>query len=230
MTAQSVRIAVALPTGETDVSGLWSEAPGADVTIALAHGAGAGMTHPFLEGLSAALFDARFSVLRFVFPYVEAGRRMPGPAAHAVATWTGVQAWLAATGAGSFIAAGKSYGGRMASVATAEGALSPQALVYLGYPLHPPGRPDKPRAEHLPAIAVPQLFVEGENDPFITPRTQFDDVVATCQDARVHWVESANHSFEVKGKRRPADEIGAGLAGVVGEFVRGLSGELASGS
>ncbi len=222
MTADPVRIPVALPAGETVVSGLWSLAPHARATVALAHGAGAGMTHPFLEGLAAGLGDAGASVLRFVFPYVEAGRRMPGPAAHAVATWAGVQTWLVRAGAGPFVAAGKSYGGRMASVATAEGALSPLALVYLGYPLHPPGRPEKPRAEHLPAITVPQLFVEGENDPFIDPRVQFDEVVSTCHDARVHWVPDANHSFEVKGKRRPADDIGAGLAPVVAEFVRGL--------
>ncbi|MCC4249472.1 alpha/beta hydrolase family protein [Microbacterium testaceum] len=222
MTPLSVRIPVELPTGETEVSGLWSSVPGAEATIALAHGAGAGMTHPFLEGLASALSESGFSVLRFVFPYVEDGRRMPGPAAHAVATWAGVQAWLGSQRSGAFVAAGKSYGGRMASLATAEGALSPRALVYLGYPLHAPGRPDKPRAEHLPRITVPQFFIEGENDPFIAPREQFDTVVATCHDARVHWIEGANHSFEVKGKRRPAAEIGAGLAGVVGEFVRGL--------
>lgn len=223
MTTEAVRIPVALPAGETQVSALWSAAPSPSATVALAHGAGAGMTHPFLEGLADGLADAGVSVLRFVFPYVEAGRRMPGPAAHAVATWAGVQAWMAAMGAGPFVAAGKSYGGRMASMATAEGVLSPAGLVYLGYPLHPPGRPDKPRAEHLPAITVPQLFVEGENDPFIDPRAQFDEVVSTCRQARVHWVAGANHSFEVKGTRRPADEIGAGLAPVVAEFVRGLA-------
>jgi predicted alpha/beta-hydrolase family hydrolase len=180
------------------------------------------MEHPFLAGLSDALVADGVSVLRFVFPYVEAGRRMPGPATHAVATWAGVQDWLGATEPGRWTAVGKSYGGRMASVACAEQIIAPAALVYLGYPLHPPGRPDKPRREHLPAIAVPQLFVEGENDPFIDPRAQFDDVVASCQDARVHGVAGGIHSFEVKGARRPAFEIGAGLAPVVGEFVRGV--------
>lgn len=223
MTTEAVRIPVAMAAGETEVSALWSTAPTASATVALAHGAGAGMTHPFLEGLADGLVDAGVSVLRFVFPYVEAGRRMPGPAAHAVATWAGVQAWMVAVGEGQFVAAGKSYGGRMASMAAAERVLSPAGLVYLGYPLHPPGRPDRPRAEHLAAIAVPQLFVEGENDPFIDPRAQFDDVVATCREARVHWVAGANHSFEVKGRRRPAEDIGAGLAPVVAEFVRGLA-------
>ncbi|WP_295788483.1 alpha/beta family hydrolase [uncultured Microbacterium sp.] len=221
MSPQPVRIGVELPAGPTEVSGLWSAPARPTVTVALAHGAGAGMEHPFLAGLSDTLTADGVAVLRFVFPYVEAGRRMPGPAAHAVATWRGVEAWLAAHAPGPYTAVGKSYGGRMASVAAAEGVIAPARLVYLGYPLHPPGRPDKPRAEHLPAIAVPQLFVEGTNDPFIDPREQFDEVVASCQDARVHWVEGGNHSFEITGARRPADEIGAGLAGVVGAFARG---------
>ncbi|WP_225310315.1 alpha/beta family hydrolase [Microbacterium testaceum] len=218
--AEPVRIPVALPTGASEVSGLWSVASGTETVVALAHGAGAGMDHPFLAGLAEALAVAGVSVLRFVFPYVEAGRRMPGPAAHAVATWAGVQAWLGSAAPGPYVAAGKSYGGRMASVAASEGVIAPARLVYLGYPLHPPGRPEKVRREHLPAIAVPQLFVEGENDPFIDPREQFDEVVASCQDARVHWIAGANHSFEVKGARHPADEIGAGLAPVVAEFAR----------
>ncbi|MFF7683506.1 alpha/beta family hydrolase [Microbacterium sp. NPDC007973] len=220
--SEPVRIAVELPAGATEVSGLWSPASGADSTVALAHGAGAGMEHPFLAGLADALVADGVSVLRFVFPYVEAGRRMPGPAAHAVATWAGVEAWLAGTAPGPYAAVGKSYGGRMASVAAAEGVISPAGLAYLGYPLHAPGRADRPRGAHLPAIGVPQLFVEGENDPFIDPREQFDEVVGSCQDARVHWIAGGGHSFEVRGARRPADEIGAGLAPVVAEFVRSL--------
>ncbi len=222
--AEDVRIAVALPNADTEVSGLWSAASASDApaTIALAHGAGAGMEHPFLAGLTRALVADGVSVLRFVFPYVEAGRRMPGPASHAVATWAGVQEWLAVAAPGAYAAVGKSYGGRMASVAVAEGVIAPAGLVYLGYPLHAPGRSDKPRGAHLSAIAVPQLFVEGENDPFIDPRAQFDEVVATCQDARVEWIAGGNHSFEVAGARRPADEIGAGLAPLVAGFVRSL--------
>ncbi|WP_058626303.1 alpha/beta hydrolase family protein [Microbacterium testaceum] len=223
MTAEPVRIPVESPGGASSVSGLWEAPDGASATIALAHGAGAGMTHPFLEGLAAALVEDGFAVLRFVFPYVEAGRRMPGPAAAATTTWAGVQAWCAAASApGVFVAAGKSYGGRMASVAAIEGLLSPAGLVYLGYPLHPPGRPDKPRVEHLPRVEPPQLFVEGENDPFVDPHEQLLEAVDSCSDARVHWIAGANHSFEVKGARRPADEIGAGLAPVVAEFVRAL--------
>ena len=92
-------------------------------------------------------------------------------------------------------------------------------LVYLGYPLHPPGEPEKLRAEHLPAIAVPQLFIEGTNDPFIQPVSQLEDVVATCQDARIAWIDGGGHSFEVKGRKRPAEEVGASLAPLVADHL-----------
>src|SRR5690606_7572981 len=142
-----------------------------------------------------------------------------GPAAHAIATWEAVLAAAAGTRHPVF-AAGKSYGGRMASMAAAQGVIAPAGLVYLGYPLHPPGKPEKPRVEHLPAVAAPQLFVEGTNDPFIQPTAQFEAAVAACQDARIHWVEGGGHSFEVKGRKRPADEIGAQLAPAVAAFLR----------
>jgi len=211
-------IPVELPTGPTTVSADWS-AGDAGATVIVAHGAGTGKDHPFLTGLTEALAAHGLSTLRFNFPYVEQGRRMPGPATHAIATWRAVVAFAREQDPTATVwAAGKSYGGRMASMAVAEG-LVVDGLAYLGYPLHPPGRPEKPRVEHLPAISVPQLFVEGGNDPFIQPVSQFEAAVATCQDARVFWVEGGGHTFEVKGRKRPATEIGASLAPIIAEFV-----------
>ena len=214
-----VQIAVELPTGPTTVSADWSSGENG-VTVIVAHGAGTGKDHPFLTAFVDALGDAGFSTLRFNFPYVEQGRRMPGPATHAIATWNAVVAFARAAAPDATVwATGKSYGGRMASMAVADG-LAVDGLAYLGYPLHAPGKPDKPRIEHLPAIAVPQLFVEGTNDPFIQPISQFEDAVATCQNAEVVWIEGGGHTFEVKGQKRPASEIGASLAPIVAEFVR----------
>ncbi len=213
-------VKVELPSGEVTVSAAWEEpAQQSRGVVAIAHGAGAGMDHPFLVGFAAALRAEGFTTVRFNFPYVEAGRRMPGPAAHAILTWRAVIARLRADAPGAPIwACGKSYGGRMASMAAAEG-LEVDGLVYLGYPLHPPGKPEKPRLEHLPAVRSPQLFVEGTNDPFVQPRSQLEQAVASCQDARIAWFEGGGHSFEVKGRKRPADEVGGSVAPVVAEFL-----------
>lgn len=213
------QIQVELPGGPVVVSADWSVG-GNGATVVVAHGAGTGKDHPFLTGFTEALGDAGFSTLRFNFPYVEQGRRMPGPAAHAIATWNAAVAFARAQDANASVwAVGKSYGGRMASMAVAEG-LAVDGLASLGYPLHPPGRPEKPRTEHLPRITVPQLFVEGTNDPFIQPLSQFEEAVATCRDARVVWIDGGGHTFEVKGRKRPAAEIGASLAPIVAAFAR----------
>ncbi|WP_345750931.1 alpha/beta hydrolase family protein [Microbacterium rhizophilus] len=218
MSATESALTVPLASGSVDVSIATDPAQSARAILVLAHGAGAGMRHPFLAGLAGALADDGITVIRFNFPYVEAGRRMPGRPADAVATWRALVAHAATAGPPVW-AAGKSYGGRMASMAASEGDFRVEGLAYLGYPLHAPGKPEKPRAGHLPAIAQPQLFVEGTRDAFIHPLEQFRDVVATCQDATVEWIEGGDHSFEVKGRRRPADVIGAELAPILSRFI-----------
>lgn len=219
--AEALRIPVDLPTGTVHVSATHEEAEGASATLLLAHGAGSGSDHPWLVGFARGMRGLGVSTVRFNFPYVEAGRRMPGPAAHAVATWRQVAEYFAArSGEDPVWAAGKSYGGRMASMAAAEGAIHPAGLIYLGYPLHPPGKPEKPRAEHLPAITQPQLFVEGTRDPFIHPHTQLIEAVESCQAAEIAWIDGGGHSFEVAGRKRPADVVGEELAPLVAEWMR----------
>ncbi|WP_454131958.1 alpha/beta hydrolase family protein [Microbacterium lacticum] len=221
------RLSVILPAREVTVSTILErpeDTSGGDApwaAVALAHGAGAGPEHPFLAGLANALRESGIVVLRFAFPSREAGRRLPGPPAQALATWAAVMAELERAAPGiPHIAAGKSYGGRMASVATADGLIDPRALVYLGYPFHAPGKPEAPRGDHLPRIGAPQLFVEGTRDPFIQPLQQFEEAVATSPDAEIVWVDGGNHSFEVRGARRPPDEIGAALAPPVVDWLR----------
>lgn len=221
--AALTHVGVPLPAGIVDVPVFATEAVSAWAVLVLAHGAGAGAQHPFLSGLADAMADVGVTTVRFDFPYRVAGRRLPGPAAHAISTWEAVVSHVSATRDGPVFAAGKSYGGRMASLAAADGRISPRGLVYLGYPLHAPGKPEKLRAAHLSRITVPQLFVEGTRDPFVDPHEQLEDAVAGCVDARVAWVEGADHSFAVRGRSRDAREIGAGLASIATPFLRALS-------
>lgn len=224
MTEETFSVEVALPAGGFAVDAAYLRPPQAWATIAIAHGAGGRLDTPFLHGFAAAMAEHGVAALRFNFPYAQAGRRMPGPAAHAIETWRAILAAAAGrAGSGEPVwACGKSYGGRMASMLLAEEGPHAAAAgaVYLGYPLHPPGKPEAPRAEHLPQVTVPQLFVEGTNDPFVDPHEQLEAAVASCVDATIAWIEGGGHSFEVKGTRRPAAQIGAGLAPLVADWMR----------
>lgn len=220
MSETALNLPVVLPTGPVEVPATLDMPEGEPwAAIAIAHGAGSGREHPFLVGFADALREHGIATLRFDFPYRATGRRMPGPAAHAIATWAAVSDWARSLGV-PWGAAGKSYGGRMASMAAAEGVIDPAGLVYLGYPLHPPGQPAKARVAHLPAVTQPQLFVTGTNDPFVQPIDQLEDAVASCRDAVISWIGGGGHSFEVKGRPRPADEIGAALAPLVVAWMR----------
>ncbi|GAA1829893.1 alpha/beta family hydrolase [Agromyces salentinus] len=237
-----VRIPLTGPAGEPvggvdAISALYGRPSGPWATLVIAHGAGTGKEHPFLEGFAAAMQAQGVATLRFDFPYREAGRTFPDRPPVAITAWRAALAEAArlaaaagapATAGGTsrpepIWASGKSFGGRMASMAVAEG-MPAAGLAFLGYPLHPPGRPEKVRDEHLPAVEVPMLFMQGRTDPFANPNDQLDDLVArlasgSAASVALEWVDDANHSFEVKGRKRPADEIGASLAASVVAFM-----------
>ncbi|WP_396668092.1 alpha/beta family hydrolase [Microbacterium sp. R86528] len=214
-------VAVSLPKGTASVTA-WHAAPeNAWAWLAVAHGAGGNAQHPFFDGLIAAAHAAGIATVRFNFPYSQAGRRLPGPASHALATWAAI-AEFTPTGELPLFASGKSYGGRMASMAAAESMIDPAGLVYLGYPLHPPGEPSKLRTAHLAGVAQPQLFVSGTADPFVDPPEQLETAVASCQNARLEWIAGGGHSFEVKGAKRSPDEIAAGLVALIEPWMRAI--------
>ncbi len=178
------------------------------------------MDHPFLLGFTRALNDDGVATLRFNFPYSEAGRRFPDRAPTAIATWRAAMDTAAARSDGEPLwAAGKSYGGRMASLAVAEG-MPAAGLVYLGYPLHPPGKPEKLRDEHLYGLTLPMLFLQGTRDPFATPRLLEDVVARIGPTATLQWREDADHSFAVRGSKRAPEDSGASLARPVTAFLR----------
>ena len=212
--------AVSIHVGDAEVSGLSIRPSKPLATMVVAHGAGAGMEHPFLQGFSEAMADEGVATLRFNFPYREAGRRFPDRPPLAIAAWTAAMEAAAGLSEGEPLwAAGKSFGGRMASMAVAEG-MKTRGLVYLGYPLHAHGKPDKLRDEHLYGIAVPMLFLQGTRDTFATPELLESVVERIGPTATLQWCEGGDLSFAVKGAKRSAEEIGASLAPAVAQFVR----------
>lgn len=190
--------------------------------LLLAHGAGAGRTHPFMTGFADSMKDRGVSALLFNFPYVEAGRKLPGAASVAIQTWHSVRSFADGLSASSIWVGGKSYGGRMASMAVADG-MNAAGLVYLGYPYHPPGKPEAKRSAHLGSIAEPQLFLTGTKDPFVQPIDDFTKDIEQHPLARIELVEGAGHSFEVAGNKRTPDVIARELAPVVASFIASKS-------
>jgi predicted alpha/beta-hydrolase family hydrolase len=184
-------------------------------TLILAHGAGAGQSHPFMVGAAETLSGQRVDVVTFNFPYTEQGRRRPDPTAVLEATWRAVVEWSQTTAnTGRLFAGGKSMGGRIAShVVAADGpALGVAGLVFLGYPLHPPGRPDELRVRHFSKIAVPMLFVQGTRDAFGTPDELRPWLDASPGRAEILAVEGGDHSFGLpKAMKERQDETRAGI-------------------
>jgi predicted alpha/beta-hydrolase family hydrolase len=174
----------------------------------MAHGAGAGMTHPFMAAVADGLHDRRVATLRYQFPYMEHGSKRPdrAPLAH-----TTVRAAVAAanrlTPAIPLFAGGKSFGGRMTSQAQADAPLpNVRGLVFLGFPLHPAGKPSDERARHLFDIRIPMLFLQGDRDPLADLKILTAVLDRLPADVTSRVIEHADHSFHVPKRSGTTDE------------------------
>jgi uncharacterized protein len=213
----SERFQLETPKGE--VSAAWDDGGKRASALVVAHGAGAGMDHPFIEGFCQELAASGVSALRFNFPYLEAGRKSPGsPKDATAAVVAAVEAATTRTGGRPVFAGGKSYGGRIASMAAAEG-MPAAALIFLGYPLHAPGRTGQIRDAHLYDLTMPMLFLHGTKDPFAEPKELAKVVRRLGDRATLVDFEGAGHSFERSRKDDPR-AVGASLAPHVAAFAR----------
>lgn len=190
---------------------------GSGALLVLAHGAGAGMDHPFMQAVAEGLATRGVGVLRFNFPYCEQGRKAPDRQSVLERTFGEIAAATRATHAPRLLfLGGKSMGGRIASHVAASGEPC-HGVVFLGYPLHPPGRPDRIRDAHLYDLEVPMLFVEGTRDPFC-PLERLGDVRARLRGANdLLVIEDGDHSFRVRNSsgRSNADALDELVQGTV---------------
>jgi len=216
--------------GAGPVSTLLLRPPRARALLVLAHGAGAGMRHPFMEAMAEALARRRLATLRYAFPYAEAGRRRPDRPRVLLATVRAARARATEQARGlPVLAGGKSMGGRMTSLLAADeglpgGPSGVRGLVFLCFPLHPAGRSSTERAAHLARVPVPMLFLQGTRDRLADP----DLLLPICEElgasAAVHVVLDADHGFHVPKRtgRTDADvreELADAIAAFAGRVV-----------
>ena len=196
------------------VSGLLQAPPAARACYVLAHGAGAGMTHPFMTAVASGLAERGIATLRYQFPYMEQGSKRPDAPklAHATVRAAVVEASRLVPELALF-AGGKSFGGRMTSQAQAASPLPGVCgLAFLGFPLHPPGQPSEERGKHLLDVQIPMLFLQGTRDDFAS----MELVEALCKQlgerATLKLFQDADHSFHVPARTgRKDSEVRAEL-------------------
>jgi uncharacterized protein len=183
----------------------------ANITLVLAHGAGAGQASDFMVYFAMELSNRGIDTVTFNFYYKEAGRNIPDPNNRLELCYRSVIDTVVETKniSGNRLAiGGKSMGGRIASQLAADGTTELLGLVFLGYPLHPPGKPEQLRARHLTHIKAPMLFVQGSRDAFGTPDELRPIVSALTARADLYVVERADHSFKVpKSARLPQQTV-----------------------
>jgi predicted alpha/beta-hydrolase family hydrolase len=176
------------------------------------------MRTAFLDGFAAGLAAAGVGCLRFNFAYSEAGKRSPDREPVLRAVWSAAFARGMESG-GPVWAGGKSMGGRIASMMAAVGELEPAGLIMVGYPLHPPGKPDRMRDQHLGGVAVPMLFLQGTADAFARWDLLTGVIDRLADRATLHAVEGGDHSFRVRGRPKDDGGMGTALGEVAARFI-----------
>ena len=203
------------------VSALLDVPRGARAAVILAHGAGAGMTHPFLAAVARGFAGRGIAALRYQFPYMERGAKRPDSPALAQSTVRAAIAEAAKRLPGvALVAGGKSFGGRMTSQAQAAVPLEGVAgLLFLGFPLHAPGKPSDERGAHLSSVRIPMLFLQGTRDDFATLEL-LEPLAGRLKGATLKLFADADHSFHVPARTGRKDaEVLAELLDTATEWI-----------
>jgi predicted alpha/beta-hydrolase family hydrolase len=195
---ESMPLRISVGAG-VEVSSLLLRPSVAKWLLVLAHGAGAGMRHPFMEALSQELAAVDIATFRYQFPYMEDRRKVPDSPAILTATVEAAFRTAVEEAPGlPILAGGKSMGGRMTSQAAAEGKLfGVSGLVFFGFPLHPPKRPATKRGDHLTQVAIPMLFLQGTRDDLADLSLLKPITSKLGERATLHVIDGADHSFHV---------------------------------
>ena len=215
LTKKSLRINVSESIG--DVSALFYSPVKPESILVFAHGAGVGMVNKFMEQVSLSLAEKGIATLRFNFPYMEKGKKVPDTKpVSCAAVSAAVKKASSLNPKIPLFAGGKSFGGRMTSTAASEGMLQDaKGIVFFGFPLHAPGRPSNDRAEHLYKVNIPMLFLQGTRDSLAS----LDLLKPVCKKigrkAELFIIDGADHSFHVPKEKKMSDSEVIELACVV---------------
>jgi uncharacterized protein len=213
--------AIPIGPGRATRGRLYDGGASARAMLVLAHGAGAGQHHPWMAAMARGIADSGIDVVTFDFPYVAEGRRVPDRAPALESCFRAAIDEARAQdrpGPRPLFIGGKSMGGRIATHLGGSGLPGLAGIVVLGYPLHPPGRPEAPRVAHLPDIRVPLLVVQGSRDAFGTPEELQPALQRVPAPVTLHVVEGGDHGFRVRG--RPAAETQAAVAATVAAWLQ----------
>jgi hypothetical protein len=213
--------------GQGEVSALLMRPSSARAGFVFAHGAGAGMDHPFMERLALALAELQVATLRFQFPSMERGsKRVDPPAVAKTAVRAALDCARQRLPGLPLFAGGKSFGGRMSSQAQSEMPLEDvRGLVFVGFPLHPADKPGTERADHLAQVACPMLFLQGTRDELARTDLLRGVVEPLAPRATVRFFDDADHSFHVRKSSGTSDEaVLSELAQTAADWMAAVAG------